>query len=126
MAKKGRTKMYLAPREEELMQKLWDRGPSTVRELVELYHDPKPHVNTVSTVVRTLEEKGFVDHEASGHTFRYFAIKTREECGRRSFSQLVSGYFNNNYLGAVSTLVDEEKITVDELKELIAMIEQKK
>lgn len=118
--------MYLSPKEEELMQKLWDKGASTVKELVELYTDPKPHVNTVSTVVRGLEDKGFVGHEVAGHTFRYTALKSREECGRRSFSQLVKGYFNNNYLGAVSTLVEEDKISVDELKELIQMIEKTK
>ena len=117
--------MYLSTREEEVMQLLWERGPSLVKELVELYPEPKPHVNTVSTVVRGLEDKGFVGHEPAGHSFRYHALKSREECGRRSFSQLVKGYFNNNYLGAVSTLVEEEKISVGELKELIALIEQK-
>lgn len=117
--------MYLSTREEEVMQYLWSRGPSLVKELVDLYPDPKPHVNTVSTVVRGLEDKGFVGHEPAGHSFRYFAVKSREEFGRRSFSQLVKGYFNNNYLGAVSTLVEEEKVSLDELKELIAMIENK-
>lgn len=117
--------MYLSTREEEVMQLLWRHGPSLVKELVALYPEPRPHVNTVSTVVRGLEEKGFVGHEPAGHSFRYHALKSREECCRRSFSELVKGYFNNNYLGAVSTLVEEEKISVGELKELIAMIERK-
>lgn len=126
MAKKGRKKSDLTPREEEVMQMLWDNGPQFVRQLVERYPDPRPHFNTVSTVIRGLEEKGYVTHEQIGGSYRYQAVKPKEEFRERSFMQLVKGYFNNNYLGAVSALVEEEKVTVDELKELIAMIEKNK
>ncbi len=125
MAKKGRIKSLLTPREEEVMQMLWDNGPSFVRELVERYPDPRPHVNTVSTVIRNLEEKGFVGHEAVGGSYRYHALKAKDEFRDRSLLHLVKGYFNNSYLGAVSTLVEEEKISLDELKELVDMIERK-
>lgn len=108
------------------MQMLWDNGPQFVRQLVERYPDPRPHFNTVSTVIRTLEEKGYVDHESVGGSFRYRAVKAKEEFRERSLMQLVKGYFNNSYLGAVSALVEEEKVTVDELKELISMIENNK
>lgn len=107
------------------MQMLWDNGPSFVRELVERYPDPRPHVNTVSTVIRNLEEKGFVGHEAVGGSYRYHALKAKDEFRDRSLLHLVKGYFNNSYLGAVSTLVEEEKISLDELKELVDMIERK-
>lgn len=125
MAKKGRIKSLLTPREEEVMQMLWDNGPSFVRELVGRYPDPRPHVNTVSTVIRNLEEKGFVGHEAVGGSYRYHALKAKDEFRDRSLLHLVKGYFNNSYLGAVSTLVEEEKISLDELKELVDMIERK-
>ena len=125
MAKKGRIKSLLTPREEEVMQMLWDNGPSFVRELVGRYPDPRPHVNTVSSVIRNLEEKGFVGHEAVGGSYRYHALKAKDEFRDRSLLHLVKGYFNNSYLGAVSTLVEEEKISLDELKELVDMIERK-
>ena len=123
---KGRKKSILTPREEEVMQMLWEYGPQRVRELVERYPEPRPHFNTVSTVIRGLEEKGFVDHVQEGGVYRYHALKDKSEFRERSLIQLVKGYFNNSYLGAVSALVEEEKVTVEELKELISMIEKGK
>lgn len=127
MAKKGRIKSALTPREEELMQLLWEAGrPMKVRELVALYPEPHPHVNTVSTVVRTLEEKGFVAHQPDGSGYAYYAVAQKDDFRDRSLRQIIRNYFGNSYMGAVSTLVEEEKITVDELKELISMIESRK
>ena len=64
--------MYkLTKKEEELMQIFWERGPMFVKDIVPLYDEPKPHFNTISTMVRTLESKGFLDHEAFGNTYRY-------------------------------------------------------
>lgn len=127
MAKKGRIKADLTLREEQLMQILWSSGkPMKVREMVTLYPEPHPHVNTVSTVVRTLEEKGFVAHQSDGNGYAYYTIVPKKEFRNRSISQLIRGYFGNSYLGAISTFVEEEKITVDELKELIEMIESRK
>lgn len=123
--KKGRIKSELTRREEELMQMLWaSEKPMRVRDLVSLYPEPKPHFNTVSTVVRGLEEKGFVAHEVDGHGFAYYAVARQRDFRDRSLSQIISGYFGNSYLDAVSTLVEEEKISVDELTELISMIEE--
>lgn len=125
MAKKERKKHTLTLREEELMQLLWDNKPMYVRELVQLYPDPKPHVNTVSTVVRTLEEKGFVSHEVAGTGYKYFAVAQKDDFADKTLSNVIKGYFNNSYLNAVSTLVEKEKISVDELRELIDLIEKK-
>ncbi len=105
------------------MELLWERGPLFVREIREAYPEPRPHVNTLSTIVRILESKGYVLHEAYGSTYRYKAAVSREEFGRNSLSGIVSSCFQNSYLRAVSTLVQEEKISVEELKELIAQIE---
>lgn len=125
MAKKERKKHTLTLREEELMQLLWENKPMYVRELVQLYPDPKPHVNTVSTVVRTLEEKGHVSHEVAGTGYKYFAVAQKEDFADKTLSNVIKGYFNNSYLNAVSTLVEKEKISVDELRELIDLIEKK-
>lgn len=123
--KKGRKKMQLTPREEEVMHLLWDNGPLFVREMLSHYPDPKPHFNTVSTVVRNLVEKGYVGFEAVGGSHRYEALASPEDFRTKSLSHIIKSYFNNNYIGAVSALVEEEKISVQELKELIAMIDNK-
>lgn len=118
-------KNQLTPKEEELMQFLWEYGPISISKLVELYPDTKPHFNTVSTVVRRLEAKGFVEHHDVGGTFHYRAKVEKEYFRSWSFSNLIKNYFGGSYYGAVSSLVAEEKISTEELKELLRLVEQK-
>lgn len=118
-------KKQLTPKEEELMQLLWEHGPIAISKLVELYPDPKPHFNTVSTVMRRLEGKEFVAHEDSGGSFRYYATVPKENFRDRSFGNFIRKYFGGSYFGAVSALVESEKITADELKELLRIVERK-
>ncbi|MDE6642965.1 MAG: BlaI/MecI/CopY family transcriptional regulator [Muribaculaceae bacterium] len=127
MAKKGRLKEAITRREEELLQLLWSAGkPMAVRELLTLFPEPQPHFNTVSTVVRGLEEKGLASHNDDHDAFRYYPISDRESLGRKSLGNVIKGYFDNSYLNVVSTLVEDDTISVDELKELIEIIEQKR
>ena len=114
----------LTRKEEEIMNHFWDKGAMFVRELLELYAEPKPHFNTLSTMVRTLEANGYVGHKAYGNSYQYFPIVSREDYAGSSFKGLVSSYFNNSYLNAVSALVKEEKISIDDLKDLIDQIEK--
>ncbi len=114
----------LTKKEEEVMRHFWQKGAMFVRELVELYPDPKPHFNTLSTVVRSLEAKGYITHKSYGNTYRYHPTLTEEEYGRSTIKGAVSRYFENSYLTAVSALVEEEKISLEELRELIARIEK--
>lgn len=123
MAKKP--KDQLTPKEEELMQLLWQHGPILISRLLELYPDPKPHFNTVSTVMRRLEAKGFVDHTSEGGSFRYFAKVAKEYFRNRSLGNFIKNYFGGSYYGAVSALVADDKISSDELKELLRLVEQK-
>ena len=116
----------LTQKEEIIMGHFWEKGPLFVRELRELYPDPKPHFSTLSTQVRTLQEEGFIDHKAYGPTFQYFAKVSREDYQQHSLVGLIDKYFNNSYINAVSALVKEEKIAVKELKELINLIEKEK
>mgnify|MGYP002431166956 FL=1 len=118
-------KDQLTPKEEELMQLLWEYGPIAISKLVELYPDPKPHFNTVSTVVRRLETKGFVSHDETGGSFQYYAIVKKENFRSRSFGNFISNYFGGSYYGAVSALVAEDKISADELKELLELVQNK-
>lgn len=114
----------LTRREEELMHSFWERGPLFVRQLVELAPEPKPHFNTLSTMVRTLETKGYLGHEAFGNTYRYYPLVSEEQFSRRTLGNVISRYFENSYMGAVSALVEEEKISVEELRELLDRIER--
>lgn len=123
--KAGRKKQVLTEKESQIMQMLWQHGAMFVREMVELYPEPRPHVNTVSTTVRILEEKGYVGHEQVGGSYRYFAIARMEDFRERSLTDLIRNYFNNSYKSAVSALVEDEKISVDELREIIDLIERK-
>lgn len=113
----------LTAKEEEIMGFFWEKGPLFVKELLAFYSDPKPHFNTLSTIVRGLEEKGYLSHEAFGNTYRYFAVVSNEEFRSRTLKGVISKYFNNSYLSAVSSLVKKEEISVDELKQLIEEVE---
>ncbi len=105
----------LTDKEEQLMHLFWAHGPLFVKQLV----------NTVSTFVRILEKKGFVSHNELGGSYQYYAVARMEDFRRKRFGNLIKSYFGNSYFGAVSTLVEEEKITADELRELIELIEKK-
>ena len=113
----------LTAKEEEIMGFFWEKGPLFVKELLAFYSNPKPHFNTLSTIVRGLEEKGYLSHEAFGNTYRYFAVVSNEEFRSRTLKGVISKYFNNSYLSAVSSLVKKEEISVDELKQLIQEVE---
>ncbi len=114
----------LTLREEELMRCFWEHGPLFVRELVDLSPEPKPHFNTLSTMVRALEAKGYVAHRAFGSTYQYYPVVSESEFSRRTLGGVIRKYFENSYLGAVSALVEEEKISVEELRELVERIDR--
>ncbi len=113
----------LSPKEEQIMDLFWENGPLFVKEMLELFDEPRPHFNTVSTYVRALEEKGYVAHKAFGNTYQYYAAVSKEEFKKCTLKGIISKYFNNSYLGVVSTLVKEEKIPLDDLKKLIEEVE---
>jgi predicted transcriptional regulator len=116
----------LTPKEEEIMAMFWERGELFVRQIVESYPEPRPHFNTISTMVRALEERGLLGHTKFGGTFQYFPRVSAEEFAEGKLSGVVDKYFGRSYLGVVSSMVREEKIPLDELKRLIAEIENDK
>lgn len=118
--------MKLTAKEEEIMNYFWERGALFVREILEQYDDPKPHFNTISTIVRGLEDRGFLSHNSFGKTYQYYAIVKREEFHKKSLKGLIGKYYNNSPIAAISSLVEEETISLDELKALINLVENSK
>ena len=113
----------LTKREEEIMKLFWEKGPLFVKEIIPLLDEPQPHFNTISTIVRGLEAKGFVAHEAFGNTHRYYAAVSESEHGKQTLGSVVNRFFGSSYINAVSSLVKEEKISIEELKSLIDLVE---
>ena len=117
---------HLTNREEEIMDIFWQKESVFVKDIIDELPEPKPHYNTISTIVRGLEEKGFVGHEQFGNTYRYFAIISRDEFSKNTIKNLVSKYFDKSYSSVVSMFVEEEKISVEEIKALIRQVEDNK
>lgn len=114
----------LTTKEEEIMGYFWEKGPLFVKQLLEYYEEPKPHFNTLSTIVRGLEEKGFLSHHTFGNTYQYYATVSEEAYSKGTLKNVIAKYFNNSYLGVVSSLIKEEDISVDELRQLLDEVEQ--
>ncbi|MBR3626472.1 MAG: BlaI/MecI/CopY family transcriptional regulator [Bacteroidaceae bacterium] len=114
----------LTNKEEVAMNHFWNHGPMFVKDMLELYEDPKPHFNTLSTVVRGLEVKGYVSHRVFGTSYQYYPTVSREEFSKLTLKSVISKYFHNSYLSAVSSLVEEENLSLDDLKALIKEVEK--
>ena len=103
---------------------LWENEAMFVKDIMKLLPDSATHYNTISTIVRGLEDKGFVDHEQFGNTYRYFAKISKDEYGKNAMKDFVSKYFNRSYSSVVSMFVEEQEISTDEIRELIKLVEQ--
>lgn len=114
---------HLTNKEEEIMEQFWEKGPLFINDILKAFSDPKPHYNTISTVVRGLEEKGYIGHEQFGNTHRYYATVSKEEFSKLSLQNVVGKYFNHSYTSVLSLFVEEEKISSAEIKALIALVE---
>lgn len=114
----------LTAKEEEIMLLFWAKGPMFVKELLALYEEPRPHFNTLSTIVRGLEDKGFLTHLAFGNTYRYDVAISENQYRNGTLKQIVDRYFDNSWLGVVSSLIKEEEISTEELRKLIDEVER--
>ena len=118
--------MKLTSREEQIMDYLWEHGPSFVKDIKASFEDPQPHYNTISTMVRNLEQKKMVDHEDFGTTYRYFAVISKEDFVKVNLKRDVKKYFGNSYKSLVSSLVESDDLTLEEIMELIDLAKNKK
>ena len=109
----------LTKAEEQIMQELWTLEKAFVKEIIDRLPDPKPAYNTVSTIIRILEKKGFVDHYAYGKTHQYFPIVSKTDYTKSYFKNFLSGYFSNSFQEMVSFFAKEDKMSLSELEEII-------
>lgn len=108
----------LTKAEEEIMQLIWELGRGTVSELLERFDEPRPPHSTVSSVVRILEKKGFIGHKAYGKTHEYFPLISKDDYGRRSLRDVLRAYFDGSVARLVSNLVQEEKLSAEDVEAL--------
>ncbi|MCY4778137.1 BlaI/MecI/CopY family transcriptional regulator [Sphingobacterium sp. UT-1RO-CII-1] len=116
----------LTKAEEEIMQELWELDKGFVRDIIDRLPEPKPAYNTVSTIVRILETKGFVTHESFGKSHRYSPLVTKEEYRKLVADKLLNNYFENSASSMLSFFLEKKKLDVKELDEIMEIIKRNK
>jgi BlaI family transcriptional regulator, penicillinase repressor len=113
----------LTKAEEQVMQVLWKIKKGFVKDMLEHFDEPKPAYNTVSTIVRILQEKGFVTHKAYGRTHEYYPLITKNEYSKSHLSTFVNDYFSNSFEKMVSFFAKEKSISLHEMEEIMKIME---
>ncbi|MBN1767575.1 MAG: BlaI/MecI/CopY family transcriptional regulator [Prolixibacteraceae bacterium] len=114
----------LTKAEEQIMHILWELGEGVVNDVIEQMPEPKPAYNTVSTIIRIMEKKGFVDHKAYGKTHVYFPLTSKKEYTRSYMKNFMGSYFGNSFREMVSFFAKEDKMSVSEIEELMQDIKK--
>ena len=109
----------LTKAEDQVMQILWSMGKGFVKDIIELMPEPKPAYNTVSTIVRILETKGFVDHKAYGKTHEYFPLISKDKYTKFYLNNLIKGYFNGSFQNLVSFFAKENSLDSKDIQKLL-------
>jgi predicted transcriptional regulator len=110
--------------EEQVMKILWEIGEGLVKDVIARFPDPKPAYNTVSTVIRVLEKKGFITHKAYGNTYVYFPSVRKEEYARIHFMDFVKDYFNDSFTQMAAFFAREKKLDISEMEEILKITEE--
>jgi len=110
--------------EEQVMQVLWEIQKGFIHDLLAQMPEPKPAYNTVSTIIRILEQKGFVDHKAYGRTYEYFPLISKKDYTRTYFRNFMANYFDNSYKSLASFFTREERLSRDDMEEIRRMMEE--
>lgn len=116
--------MQFTKAEERVMMILWEIREGVVSDILEIFSDPKPAHNTVSTVVRILEKKGYVGHKAYGNVYQYHPLISKNEYSKVQLFRLMERYFDNSFPAIVSTLAHEKNLSINELKKLFEDIQR--
>src|SRR3982750_2556417 len=115
----------LAKREEQMMQAFWTLQKAFIKEIIPHLPNPKPHYNSVATMVKILEEKGFLDHESVGNVYSYFPIISREDYQKYAMKDIVSQYFDNSYPRMLAFFAKEQNLSEKEMAEILEIIKSK-
>ncbi len=114
----------LTKAEEQVMKILWEMEEGLVKDMIEKFPQPKPAYNTVSTVIRVLEKKGFVSHKAYGNTYLYFPVIPKEEYARVHFMDFMKEYFNDSFPKMAAFFAREKNIDLSEMEDILRMTEK--
>jgi BlaI family penicillinase repressor len=116
----------LAKREEQIMQACWQLENAFIKEIINEMPDPKPHYNTIATMVKILEDKGFLGHETIGNVFRYYPVISKDSYQKHAMNDIVSQYFDNSYPNMLMFFAKEQKISDEELNDIVNLIKSQK
>lgn len=114
----------LTKAEEQVMQILWKIEKGFVKDVMAHFAEPKPAYNTVSTIIRILEKKGFVGHKAYGKTYEYFPLISKKDYTKSFFKGFLNRYFNNSFRQLVSFFSNEEEMSIEEMEKIMKMMEE--
>jgi BlaI family penicillinase repressor len=112
----------LTKAEEQIMRQLWQLKKAFVKDIIERLPEPKPAYNTVSTIVRILEKKGFVGHEAFGKSHQYYALVPEDSYKKHSLKHLMQNYFGGSFKQMASFFAKEENLSLDEMEEVLSHV----
>ena len=115
----------LTNKEEEVMKILWKLEKAFVRDIVAEYPEPKPHYNTISSLIRILQDKGVVGYTRYGNTYEYYPLLSKEEYRKSFIKEIISDYFDNSFSRAVASLVEDEDLDQKEIEEILKLIKSK-
>ena len=114
----------LTKAEDQVMQILWKLQKAFVKDVVEQFGKPKPAYNTVSTIIRILEKKGFVSYKSYGNTYEYFPLVSKDEYSKLYLGNFIKNYFGNSYNQLVSFFANDSKVSVKELEEIKKLVDK--
>lgn len=109
----------LTKAEEQVMQYLWNIGKGFLKDILDQFPEPKPHTNTVSTILKVLKDKDFVNFQVFGRQHQYFPLITQEQYSGKSIKSLVKNYFSGSYKNAVTFLVEKNEMSIEDLEMLL-------
>src|ERR1700733_11670913 len=116
----------LTKAEEQIMQVIWKLGKAFLRELIDELPSPKPHQNTVATILKILVEKEFVGVTVFGRTHQYYPLVNKDAYSKSTIKSLVKGYFEGSFSNAVSFMVQENNLSIEELELLLKQLKRTK